>query len=210
MPSPPSRSQMILPLLLVLSCCLIEATLLLADHGLFQSPPLRRWAYENGAFWAGLLADWRPNYTAQPYVMFLSHGFLHGGLLHLGVNMVTLWSLARPVIMRQGTAGFALIYVTAMIGGGLGFGLVTPSTNPMVGASGALFGLAGALVIWNLIDRRAFGLDLWPVLQVCLILIAMNAGLWWAFDGLLAWAAHLGGFAAGAATALALDREGRV
>ena len=45
---------------------------------------------------SGLLTDWEPNFAYQPWLMFLTYAFLHGGLAHLAVNMVTLWSLGRP------------------------------------------------------------------------------------------------------------------
>jgi membrane associated rhomboid family serine protease len=75
----------------------------------------------------------------------------------------------------------------------------------MVGASGALFGLAGALLAWAYVDRFTARIGLWPVAQVAMFLIAMNVALYWALDGQLAWQTHLGGFMTGWILALLID-----
>ena len=75
----------------------------------------------------------------------------------------------------------------------------------MVGASGALFGLAGGLLAWAYIDRFSAAQTLWPVLRVMLFLIALNLAMYWALDGLLAWQTHLGGFLVGWVAALLID-----
>ena len=189
-------------LALVAICAGIEAALLLADHGVLANTRLRSRAYEYAGFWPGLLQGWQPNYTAQPYVMFLSYAFLHGGAVHLVVNMITLISLGQAVCARVGGFGFVAVYAAAVLGGALIFGLLTQSTQPMVGASGGLFGLAGAVLAWNYIDRFNASRRLWPVARVVLFLIALNLALWWAMDGLLAWQTHLGGFIGGWVAAL--------
>ena len=157
-----------------------------------------------------MLRDWGPNYAGQPYLMFLTYGFLHGGLLHLLVNMITLYSLGRGVVERVGLLRFLALYFASMIGGAAGFGLLADTLSPMVGASGALFGLAGGLMAWNYVDRFLYRLELWPVARVALLLIAINVVMWWALDGQLAWQTHLGGFVAGWIMALLLDPRGRI
>ncbi|MEO0566840.1 MAG: rhomboid family intramembrane serine protease, partial [Pseudomonadota bacterium] len=176
---------------------LIELTLVAADHGLIGSTRWRALAYQNGAFWAGLLHNWRPNYAAQPWVMFLSYSFLHGGLLHLIGNMLVLWGLGRVVMLRLGTGRFLVLYFVSAIGGALCFGLLSNSPQPMVGASGALFGLLGAWQAWRYVLRRRRGQSLWPVWQAVLGLVLLNVVMWVALKGLVAWETHLGGFIAG-------------
>lgn len=193
---------------LIAVCSLIEAILQLGDLGLIGVPRFRSLVYEYGGFWPGLLGSWKPNYPLQPATMFVTYGFLHGGLMHLLVNMITLVSLGRPVIARVGTARAGLLYGGAIIGGAAGFALLTDTYQPMVGASGALFGLAGAILAWEYIERTAFRERLWPVARAVLLLLALNAVLYVAMDGLLAWEAHLGGFVAGWILGLLVDTGG--
>ena len=77
-------------ILLITFCALIEAILILGDWGVFDAPRLRQSAYEYAGFWPGLLTTWQPNYQAQPYAMFFTYAFLHGGIVHMLVNMITL------------------------------------------------------------------------------------------------------------------------
>lgn len=182
---------------------------MLSDAGLLSDGRLRERAYEYGGFWVGLLKGWQPNYTLQPYVMFGSYAFLHSGLVHLAVNMITLWSLGQVVLDRVGSGGFALLYVGSILGGAGGYALLGTQLAPMVGASGALFGLAGGVLAWNYVDRYTFTEGLWPVARAAALLALMNVVLWWAMDGLLAWETHLGGFLAGWVLATLIDPRGR-
>jgi membrane associated rhomboid family serine protease len=75
----------------------------------------------------------------------------------------------------------------------------------MVGASGALFGLAGAILAWDYIDRFSVEERLWPVARAALLLVGLNIALYYAMGGILAWQAHLGGFVAGWISALLID-----
>lgn len=193
--------------LLGLACVLPEAALYLFPYGEL----VRGRLIQNFAFWPGLLHGWAPNYPFQPEVMFLSYGFLHAGLTHLVFNLVTLVSLGRPLVEEMGQRRFLVLYLGAQIGGALGYAALTVQTAPMVGASGALFGLAGALVWmrfrlgWSEMTLGGALRDIaWPVT----LLIGMNVVMYVALDGRLAWETHLGGFLAGAAIAAAF-RLGR-
>ena len=191
--------------LLIGLCCLIEGMLQFSDRGLLASMRLRAVAYEYAGFWPGLLRGWNANYALQPYVMFFSYGFLHGGLAHLLVNMMTLWSLGAAVLDRVGARGFVLLYIAALLGGAAGYALLAGDVRPMVGASGALFGLAGGLLAWAYVDRYTHREGLLPIMQAVLALTALNLILWWAMAGQLAWQTHLGGFIAGWIGALLVD-----
>lgn len=192
-------------LLLIGLCCLIEAVLQLGDRDLLGPGRLRAIAYEYAGFWPGLLRGWNANYALQPYVMFFSYGFLHGGLAHLLVNMMTLWSLGMAVLDRVGLRGFMLLYTAALLGGAAGYALLAGDVRPMVGASGALFGLAGGLLAWAYVDRYTHREGLLPIMQAVLALTVLNLILWWAMAGQLAWQTHLGGFIAGWIGALLID-----
>ena len=196
-------------IVVIVLCGLVEGVLQLADAQIFGSPRLRSIAYEYGGFWVGLLQSWTPNYPSQPYLMFLTYGFLHGGLMHLVVNMITLWSLGQAVIDRVGTRGFVLLYAASLLGGAAGFALLASTLAPMVGASGALFGLAGGLLAWGYVDRFTLQEALWPVARAAGLLLTLNIVMWWALDGQLAWETHLGGFITGWIAAMIIDPRAR-
>ena len=76
----------------------------------------------------------------------VSGAFLHGGLIHIGVNMLSLWFLGQFIEYAMGSWRMLLVYVVSLVASGLG--VIFLSTNPYVatvGASGAIFGLFGAL-----------------------------------------------------------------
>lgn len=190
-------------------CLLPEVVLQGADLGLWGAPNWRALAYGRFGFWPGLLQGWRPAYALQPAAMFVTHGFLHVGLWHLAVNLLALWSLGPAVIARAGPRGFLAIYAASLLGGALGFALLSQTPMPMVGASGALFGLMGAVLVWTARDRRRRGQRLAPVWLGLAILVGLNL-MFWALSGdRMAWQTHLGGCLAGVAGALWLDRRDR-
>lgn len=189
--------------IVIVACLVPELVLQAADHGWVGSVRWRSLAYQYGAFWAGLLHGWQPNYRLQPLTMFVTYAFLHAGLAHLTGNLITLALVGKAVVMRCGARGFAILYALSVLGGGLGFGLLARAPAPMIGASGAIFGLLGALMIWQARERGRDGAVGILTLQV-LALIFLNFVTWWLQGGQLAWEAHLGGFLAGAAGAYLL------
>ena len=196
-------------LMIVGLCILIEVSLTLGDLRVLDIPRFRALAYEFGGFWPGLLSDWTPNFPLQPWLMFVTYGFLHSGFLHLAVNMLTLASLGGPVIGRVGVWKFLIIYTVALFGGAAGFAFLSDTFRPMVGASGALFGLVGAILAWEYVDRFNLSERLWPVARAIALLVVLNIVLFYAMNRLLAWEAHLGGFAAGWIAAMLVDPRGR-
>lgn len=200
-------TQVIIGLMVV--CAVLEAILKLSDFGLLKPERLRFLAYEYAGFWPGLLDNWTANYAAQPALMFLTYGFLHSGIVHLVVNMITLWSLGQAILIRVKARGFVLLYVLSILGGAIGYALLSEGLRPMVGASGALFGLAGGILAWMYVDRFTYHEGLLPVLQAVVMLIVLNLVLWWAMDGQLAWQTHLGGFVTGWISALLIDPRPR-
>jgi len=81
----------------------------------------------------------------------VSSQFLHGGLLHLGVNAVALWMVAPIVERIYGTMRVLVLLQVAAVGGALASFAFT--ANPSVGASGAIFGLLGACLVFSLRHR---------------------------------------------------------
>ncbi len=187
---------------------LVEFVLLLSDFGVIE-PRLRGLAYQYGGFWTGLLDNWQPNYAVQPYAMFATYSFLHAGIAHLLVNMLTLYSFGVLIVSRIGQWRFLALYAASALGGAAGFGILSSAPIPMVGASGALFGLAGAWMAWNYVDRYTASVELWPVFRAALVLVVLNVVLYWAMSGRLAWETHLGGFVVGWIFAFLIDPTSR-
>lgn len=198
-PASALRSPVIIGLIIL--CCAVELALQAADRGLIGTTLWRSLAYQNGAFWTGLLGNWRPNYALQPYLMFFTYAFLHAGLSHLIGNMLTLLFLGAIVQDRGGWRWFLLIYGLSALGGAAVFGLLNSDPHPMVGASGALFGLAGAWQVWDWSDQYKLGAPIWTFGRILLGFALLNLLVWWGMDGQLAWETHLGGFLVGCALA---------
>lgn len=104
------------------------------------------------------------------YYRLVSSAFLHDGLMHIGFNMYALWILGPMLERLLGRPRFVALYAASMFGGSFGVLLLSP-TDLTVGASGAVFGLMGAV----LVVQRAAGLNIWqtplaPVLGINLLL----------------------------------------
>ena len=76
----------------------------------------------------------------------VTSGFVHYGLLHIGFNMYVLFALGPWLERSAGRLRFGLIYGVSLLGGSLGALLLDPQ-GLTAGASGAIFGLMGALVL---------------------------------------------------------------
>lgn len=170
-----------------------------ADLGLVGTARWRVLTVQYGAFWPGLLQNWQPNYAAQPWAMFLSYSFLHGGILHLMGNAFMLIWIGPAVIERLGARGFLCVWVMSALGGAIAFALLTTGTTPMVGASGSVFGLLGAAVALHYVRPGRY----LAALGISLVLVVLNILTLIVENGFLAWQPHLGGYVSGGAVALA-------
>lgn len=128
--------------------------------------------------------------------------FLHGGLLHIGVNMISLWSLGRFIEWAAGPWRTLAIYVVSMIVAGLGVIYLSAPAYAAVGtlgASGAIFGLFGALF--------AIGFKLGkPGMQLIKAntgILVLNLIITFAVPG-ISWQAHLAGLVSGFLLTLAI------
>jgi rhomboid protease GluP len=91
-------------------------------------------------------ANWGPlSLTIQPWRLLTSN-YLHGGLGHIATNMFCLWGLGRLTESFYSKADFLLAYTFTGVCGSLLSVFVTPWGPPSVGASGAVFGLAGLML----------------------------------------------------------------
>jgi membrane associated rhomboid family serine protease len=81
--------------------------------------------------------------------------FAHSGVFHLASNMAVLAFLGVPVARLLGTTRFALVYMVAGLLGGIASAAFNPPNVVTVGASGAIFGLVGALLAAQLMGKGA-------------------------------------------------------
>ena len=97
-----------------------------------------------------------PSVADGEWYRIVTSGFLHAGLLHLGMNMFLLYQLGGILEPALGRLRFAVAYVVSLLSGSLGVLLLDPNALT-VGASGAVFGLMGALFV----AQRSRGIDPW-------------------------------------------------
>jgi len=128
--------------------------------------------------------------------------FLHGGLMHLAFNMWALWIFGPTLERRFGTVPFGALYLAAGLNGSaLYHGLGNQAWA--VGASGAIFGLFGALLLTSFRQRHTqVGQAIFSQLA---LLLGINLMLPFLSDR-IAWEAHIGGLIAGVVIAFAWDR----
>ncbi|HMD85659.1 MAG TPA: rhomboid family intramembrane serine protease [Terriglobia bacterium] len=141
-------------------------------------------------------ASYGPYLRRGEYYRLVMPMFLHGGWLHILGNSYCLYILG-PILERvYGYGRYLTIYVAAGMGGA--FLSMEISRNVSVGASGAIFGIAGAMLVTGFVHRdaiparwgRAFGKGMIPF-------IVLNLALGFSMHGIDNWG-HLGGLAIGA------------
>jgi membrane associated rhomboid family serine protease len=151
--------------------------------------------FEKGALYGPLIA------SNHEYWRLVTGGFLHAGFLHIALNMYFVWMIGGALEPALGRARFAALYLTALLCGSFGALLVTPDTAT-VGASGAAFGLLGALIV----EARSRGIDLWQSRLLPIALI--NFVFTFTFGGISV-GGHVGGFAGGLLVGILFDQADR-
>jgi membrane associated rhomboid family serine protease len=169
---------------------------------LFNGADLMRldtgWIYEHG-----VLVDQAVNSSGQlvgvaegEWWRLVTATFLHGSLIHLGMNMLVLCLLGPPVEEYFGHARYLLLYLVSGLAGSAG-ALIVSGGRPTVGASGAIFGLMGAALILEWRRIFVFG-------GQALGLVVINLGLTFVISG-ISIGGHIGGLIGGALCALAFS-----
>jgi membrane associated rhomboid family serine protease len=130
--------------------------------------------------WVGFVAgDWWQPLTSM---------FAHVEVLHIGFNMLALWFLGPQLEMILGRVRFLGLYLLSGFVGSAAVFLLAPADSSSLGASGAIFGLMGALLVFAYKARA-------DVSQL-LVWIGINAALTFFAAG-ISWQAHVGGFVGG-------------
>ncbi len=137
-----------------------------------------------------------PSVAEGEWYRLVTSGFLHASLFHIGFNMLLLFFLGRLLEPALGTPRFVALYFASLLAGSLGVMLLDPNALTY-GASGAVFGLAGA----TFVIARGRGMDA----------IAAEIGFLIVFNLIFSFAvphisigAHVGGLVGGVLCALAI------
>jgi len=140
----------------------------------------------------------------------LASAFLHLGLAHVGLNTLALISIGPPVEMSLGSLRFLLLYVVAALGGDIAVCLTYPPNGGVLGGSGALFGLLGAILALNMrAGRHAFQFLEFEGPRRLVGMIAVYLVLPYFLPINISNAAHIGGLIAGFLVTFLWLRPGR-
>jgi membrane associated rhomboid family serine protease len=124
--------------------------------------------------------------------------FLHGSIFHLLFNMLALYWLGTIIEQALGTPRFLLVYFVSGLAGSAGALWFSSAFEVTVGASGAIFGLIGALLILEYLSTGS-------LMGQAMVLILVNLALTFAVPG-ISIGGHIGGLAGGIAATYALMR----
>lgn len=151
-----------------------------------------------GSLYAKLWLD-APQVADGGWWRLITAAFLHANLIHIGFNMLALWWFGAPVEQYLGRARFIGLYIAAGLAGSAGALLQTPGVT--VGASGAIFGILGAMLIleWQATGRLGGN---------AMTLIVINLVFSFTFSN-ISWGGHVGGLVGGIISTLAFARWGR-
>ena len=127
----------------------------------------------------------------------VTYAFLHGNILHLAFNGAAFLGLGNMLVRAIGATRFVVLFLVTAVGGAVTFGLLADTQGPMVGASGALFGMLAIITAWQERALRRTGRSREVIWKRIGGLVLLNVLLALGLGGLLAWQAHLGGWVAG-------------
>ncbi|MBL8642176.1 MAG: rhomboid family intramembrane serine protease [Alphaproteobacteria bacterium] len=146
------------------------------------------------AAWSGEI----PFYWWTPFSI-LTFSFLHSGWMHLGFNSVMLVAVGSGLEKTIGPKQYLMIYVGTTCFAVLAhFLLYSSSTIPIIGASGGISGIFGAMIVMMNQARSSVDKSRLTPMILAYIGISVLIGLVGAPDGAsVAWVAHIGGFLSG-------------
>jgi membrane associated rhomboid family serine protease len=161
----------------------------------------------------GVVMDYHP---VPEFLTLITYQFLHGSWLHLLSNMLIMWILADNVEDAFGHWGFLVFYVACGVVAGLAHALMSPnSSDPLVGASGAIAGVMGAYLLLfpraRILMLLAFIIPIrvpaWAFLGLWIATQFISLRAPQASDQAVAWWAHIGGFAMGLLLTVVFRKE---
>ncbi|MFA4965560.1 MAG: rhomboid family intramembrane serine protease [Thermoleophilia bacterium] len=146
-------------------------------------------------------------FVQHEYWRLFTSAFLHLGLLHLAFNMWALWVIGDYVEATLGRLKFVILYFVSAVAGSVLVLVAAPAVGLTVGASGAVYGVFGALAAHAYINRTRDPRSR-AMLGNVVFLIVINLVFTFS-SSVVSWQAHIGGLAAGAATMFLFTLGGR-
>ncbi|MCW2765781.1 MAG: Rhomboid family protein [Nocardioides sp.] len=132
---------------------------------------------------------WAPGVSDGAYWQLLTSAFAHVEIWHIGFNMLALWVLGPQLELAIGRARFLALYLLSALAGSTLVYWASPEYQTTLGASGAIFGLMGALLV---VAFKVGG-----NVQQILMWIGINFVITVVGRGFISWQGHLGGFIGG-------------
>lgn len=155
---------------------------------ILQSTPGLGGSVTNALQYAGAYSIPSTGVPFEPWRMFTSI-FAHASILHIALNMYTLWIFGQLLEPLLGRGRYAALFLISGLGGSVGVLLIANPLQPVIGASGAIFGMMGAFLV---IQRRLGG----SATQL-LVLVGINLVIGFIPQLGIAWQAHVGGLVVG-------------
>ena len=148
-------------------------------------------------------ALYKPNIRAGEWYRLVSHMFLHGDIWHLGNNMLILFCLGNALEHYVGKFAYVGIYFCSGILAGLGSVVYNTGNTVSVGASGAVFGVVGAMA-WLVLRNRGRLTGFTGPRMMVFVLLSVYAGF---TEQGIDNAAHIAGLIAGFVLAMIIYRK---
>jgi membrane associated rhomboid family serine protease len=139
---------------------------------------------------------WVPGVADGAWWQLVTSMFTHVDVLHIGFNMLALWFLGPQLEAAIGRTRFLALYLLSGLTGSVFVYGFSPLYTPTIGASGAIFGLMGALLVLAIKVKADFS----PILMW----LGINVVLTFVGRGFISWQGHLGGLVGGVLIALVL------
>jgi rhomboid protease GluP len=152
-------------------------------------------------------AQYGPLVAQGEYWRIFTAMFLHFNIFHIGLNMLSLFFIGTAVEVFYGKWRYLVIYLVSGIVGGIVTQILTPNALA-AGASGAIFGVFGALGVFYLVNRRALGAYGQGAIMNWVFWLGLNLVFGFSNTGIGIWD-HIGGLVAGMAIAAILMPRSR-
>jgi membrane associated rhomboid family serine protease len=175
---------------------LVNTLALLPVGRCISASDARSYYPDAGAQACRLMGDglWQPGVADGAYWQLLSSAFTHVELIHIGVNMLMLWFLGPNLERSLGRVRFLAVYLISALSGSVVVLWLSNPSDSTLGASGAVFGMIGALLV---LAFKVHG-----DVRSLLLYLGINVVYTFIGPGNISWEGHLGGLIGGVAAAI--------